>query len=104
MRRDAVGAHRLEHVERRDRVLLEVLARVLGAEADVGVGRQVEDDVGAAHGRGQRRQVERVAATSVNVASSERRLEEPFLAGREVVEGDDRVAVVRGADRPACCR
>ena len=45
--RHAGGAHRLEHVGGRDRVLLEVPARVLEAVADVGVGLQVEHPVAA---------------------------------------------------------
>ena len=43
----ARGAHRLEHVRGRDRVLLEVDARALEAVAHVGVGLQVEDRVAA---------------------------------------------------------
>ena len=55
-------AHRLEHVERRDGVLLEVLPRMFDAEPDVGVGGEVEHDLGAGHGLDQSRQVERIAA------------------------------------------
>jgi len=33
----AIGAHRFEHVERGDGVLIQVLARMLQAEADVGI-------------------------------------------------------------------
>ena len=47
---DAGRAHRLQHVVGGDGVLLEVAARVVGAEADVGVGGEVEDEVVAAVG------------------------------------------------------
>ena len=49
----AVGAHGLEDVESGDGVLLEVLAGVLPAVFDVGVGGEMEDKVGALHGGGQ---------------------------------------------------
>ena len=58
---DAVGAHRLQHVEGGDGVLLEILARMLEAEADVGVGGEMEHDVAAGHRGSQRRRVEDVA-------------------------------------------
>ena len=54
MRRTPVASHRVEHVHRRDHVLLEVPSGVVPPEADVGVGRQVDDGVGAVDDVGQR--------------------------------------------------
>ena len=52
------------------------LARMLGAEAHVGVGREMEDELAAAHRRGQALEIERVAfdqreAVAIAAASSE---------------------------------
>ena len=58
---DAVAAHRLQHIEGRDRVLLEILARMLQAEADVGIGGEMKHDVAAGHRGRQRRRIEDVA-------------------------------------------
>ena len=45
----AVGTHRLEHIVRGDRVLLEVSARMLRAMAHVRVRREMEHTDGAPH-------------------------------------------------------
>ena len=58
---NAVGSHRLEHIERRDGVLLEISSRMLGPEADIGVRREVEDEIAAAHRGGQALEIEGVA-------------------------------------------
>src|ERR1019366_4949165 len=42
---DTSGAHGLEHIERGDRILLEVSLRMIETETDVGVGRKVKYDI-----------------------------------------------------------
>ena len=90
MRLHAVRAHRLEHVERRDGVLLQIALGMLGAEAHVGVGGEMKHEVGALHGARQRVGIEQVAFDEAEVrrcaeASSRKRM----LAGRQVVVADD---------------
>ena len=90
---NAVGAHGLEDVESGDGVLLEVLAGVLPAVFDVGVGGEVEDKVGAPHGGGQGGQVEIVAADEAKLRVLFGAVEEAFLAGGEVIPASDSGAV-----------
>src|SRR5207244_12534674 len=55
-----VGPHGLEHVERCDRVLLQILARLLGPETHVGVRGEMTNKVGALQRLRQRGQVEQI--------------------------------------------
>ena len=50
---DVVAAHGFEDVPGDDDVLLEVAIGVIGAEADIGVGGEVDDEVGAGDGFGE---------------------------------------------------
>ena len=88
-----VRAHGLEDVEGRDGVLFEVLPRVVPAVLDVGVGGQVEDEVGALHRGGQRGQVEVVAADELEPRVRQSAVEEAELPGGKVVPAGDRDAV-----------
>ena len=91
--RDPVLPHRLEHLERGLGVLAEVAARVLEAEADVGVRRHVEDDVAACERARQQLAVEDIALDDRGSVRPLERLDEGPLAGREVVVDDDLGAV-----------
>jgi len=66
---------------------------VFPAVADVGVGREVENEVGALHRRREVRQVEVVAAYESEVRMALRAFEETRLAGGEVVPAGDPHAV-----------
>ena len=64
----------------------QVPSRVVGAEAHVGVGREVEDEVVAGHGACVRRgRSSRSPSTSAEPRCFGARLEELALAGGEVV-------------------
>ena len=72
-----------------DGVLLEILPWVLGAEAHVGVGGEVEDEIAAGHGLGQRRQIEIVALDQAILWVGERPCDKGPLARGEIVPADD---------------
>src|SRR5262249_54188268 len=71
----------------------EVLAGVVRAEADVGVGGQVEDEVVADHGRLQVEQVDHVAFDQAERRATADLRQEGPLAGGEVVVARDLVPV-----------
>src|SRR5262249_32983372 len=75
-----VGSHRFEDMEGGDRVLLKILARVLGAEADVGVRGEVEDEVVPGDVTGQGGQVEQVALDEAESRMAQRISKELALA------------------------
>src|SRR5262245_31528137 len=85
-------AHRLQDVERRDRVLFQILTRMLRSEAHVGVGRQVKDELRAGHCIQYRVRLERVAFHKAESFGLERGLEESPLSSGEIVERGDFVA------------
>ena len=89
----AVGPHGLEDVEGGDCVLLEIFFRVRPAVLDVSVGGEMKDEVGARHRRGQRGQVKVVAAHQPECWVGQRRSEETFLAGGEIIPARDGDAV-----------
>lgn len=89
----AVGAHGLKYVEGCDGILLEILAGVLPAVFDVGVGREVEDEVGALHSGGEGGQVEVVTADEAKLRVLFGAVEEAFLSGGEVIPASDSGAV-----------
>ena len=70
---------------------------MLGAEPDVGVGGEVKSDVRAPHRGCQRWQIERIAANQREGRMCQRVFEKPLLTSREVIEGDDGVAVGKEA-------
>ncbi len=55
------SAHRFKHIERGDRVLLEIASRMIGAEADVCVRGQVKHGLGATHGIDESRTILRIS-------------------------------------------
>ena len=61
MRRAPDGPHGFQHVPGDDGILLQVAARMVRAEAHVGIGRQVEDEIRARHGARDRVEVQQVA-------------------------------------------
>ena len=92
---DAAGAHRLEHVEGGDGVLLEILARMVGAEADVRIGRQMEHEVAPRTAIVNPRGVQ-VSPLDERECRGGRRLgEELPLPRREIVVPDDPVPVLQ---------
>ena len=90
---DAARSHRLEHVECRDPVLLEVPPRVLRAMAHVGIRRQVEDELRPPHRGAQRIHIGRVAAHEGEARVPARLRQELRLPRGEVVVAGDLVAV-----------
>ena len=47
---DTVGTHGFQDIVRGDRILFQILARMLGAKANIRIGGQVKDKIRAAHG------------------------------------------------------
>jgi hypothetical protein len=88
-----VRAHRFEHVERGDGVLLQIALGVLGAEAHVGVGGEMKHEARAFHGARQRVGIEQVAFKKIEVGVAGRIVEKAHAAGRQVVEADDALTV-----------
>ena len=89
-----MGAHGFQDVPGGDGVLLQIPERVIGAEAHVGVGGQVEDHFGAWHRCPQRIQVQYIRAHQV-VARITRSARYKFLlAGGEVIERHYLMAVL----------
>ena len=91
---DAVGAHGFEDVVSGDGVLLKILAGMVEAEADVGIGGEMEHGVTAGHRPGQRGQIQVVALDEFEVRAASARL-------REIVSGRWRNCPSR---RPFCRR
>ena len=66
---------------------------MLRAEAHVGVGGEMKDELGALHGARQRLRVEQVALDEAEIRVRRRALEKAHPAGRQIVVADDGVAV-----------
>ncbi len=62
---------------------------MLGAEADIGVGREMQDEIRATHGGGHRREIGRVAFDQRKAGMSDRARQEVPPAGREIVVDHD---------------
>ncbi len=62
---------------------------MLQAEADVGVGGEMKNDVAAGHRRGQRRHVEDIAFHQFEFGMLERAREKFAQAGAEIIEAGD---------------
>ena len=77
---------------------------MLGAEPDVGVGGEVKDHVRARMAPVSAGGSSVSPRTSVNAAFAPTHVEESLLAGREVVERDDRMAVDEKSIDQMCCR
>ena len=67
----------------------EILAGVLQAEADIGIGRQMEDDVAAARRGRQPRKIEKVSFDEGEIRIRARRGKEFRHAGRKIVIADN---------------
>ena len=80
-----VGPHGLQHIVRGDRVLFQILARVLGAKAYIGVGRQMKHAVRAAHGGGHGREIESIATHQVKTGRLLGRLQEFFASSGKII-------------------
>ena len=66
---------------------------MIGPEADVGVRRQMEDDVRACHRGIQCHRIQRVSPDERETATACRLLQKALLPGREVVESHHGVSV-----------
>ena len=80
-------ASRTFHVA--DGVLLQILARMLGAKADVGIGGHVINEIRALHCSGERSDIQDIAATQTKMGFAERASRNWITPGGEVVEPDD---------------
>ena len=89
---DAVGAHGLEHIEGRDRVLLQILARVFEPEADVGIGGEMKDHVAARHSCPQFLEVQHVAFDQRERGVVLCAGKELHHTGREIVVADNPIS------------
>src|SRR3954471_8934257 len=89
----AIGAHRLQHVECGDGVLLKVALWMLRPKADIGVGGQMEDERGVPHRARQCFRVQQVAFDKAEVCVRQGPLEKLLPAGRQIVVTDDSMAI-----------
>ena len=93
-------------MERRHRVLLQILAGVLQAEAHVGVCGEVKYELAPRHRGGQRGQVEIIPAHEPETGSRVRAVEKRELARGKIIPADDLVAFTQkpvrqtAADKP----
>ena len=97
MRRDAGGAHGFQHVPGDDGILLQVAARMVRAEAHVGIGREVEDEIRASHGVLDGIQFQQVALDQAEARIGLRALQKAQKSGGQIVEAGDVVAVCQQA-------
>ena len=75
-------AHRFQHIPGRDRILIEVLARMFCAEAHVGIGREVHHQFRALHRFRKTLAIEQISLKETEPGMSNGTLQEPALAGR----------------------
>src|SRR5262245_44013948 len=90
---NTVLTHRLEDIERRDRILLQIAARMTGAEAHVGVRRQMKDDVMAGRRGGKGRQIEYIGLDQPKSLLRFSVREKLALSRAEVVHDSDRMSL-----------
>ena len=103
MPRDAAGPHRLEHVRRGDRVLLEIAPRMLQPVAHVGVGLQVEDPVATLERALQQATVEHIALDQLRARPRKRRAtnsRRPVRKSSTITTSTLRAACGRCSDEP----
>ena len=86
---DSIRAHRFEHVESGDGVLVKILRRMIGAEAHVGICREVDHEIAASHRLRQRIRVEAVATAKLEARLLLRRHEELLLTRGKIIPADD---------------
>src|SRR5208283_4255445 len=79
-------AHRLQHVPGCDGVLVEIFAGMIGTEADVGVGGEVDDQFRVFHRLRQGLSVEHVALLEREIPMAPCVIQETPLAGGHVIE------------------
>ena len=89
---EAVGPHRLEHVESGQRILLEVPPRRIEPTPNVRVGGEMKNERAPLHRGGQRLLVENVGLDQKEGRTSTGVLQKRGLPRREVVVGDHLVA------------
>ena len=77
---------------------------MLGAEPDVGVGRQVEDEVGAPHASASAAVIEQVALDQAERPEVRRVLQKPRWPVEKLSKADHLVAARQEPVRPGCCR
>src|SRR5882724_2829602 len=90
---DAAHAHGFEDVEAGLRVLLKILARMVEAEAHVGIGGEVKNKIAAGHRLRERGQVETIAMDQLELRIFERAFKKFILPRGKIIVADDRFAV-----------
>jgi len=78
-----------------DSVLLKILPGMVQAEANVGIGSEVEDRITALHRGGERVEVEIIAANELEVRVLARAFHESFLAGERLSQPATRLPAAR---------
>ena len=101
---DAVGAHRLQHVESGDGILLKILARMLQAEPHVGVGGEVKNKIAPGHRLGERGQIQAIASDQLELGIFERAFEKFILAGGKIIVSRRPICRPATTGQPGCCR
>src|SRR5690348_15523759 len=84
----AAFAHGFENIPGRESVLVEILAGLLRAEADVGIGGQVEDEIDACHGGAEGFAAEQIGRNQPVLGRAAGRLDERALTGGKIVVAD----------------
>src|ERR1700733_11517436 len=88
----ALLAHGFEHIPGCDRVLIQILAGMFGAEAYVGIGGEMNHKFRALHRLSQTLPVEQVSLVETKLRMSPRAFQKPRLSSRHVIEPYDAVA------------
>ena len=86
---NAVRTRCFENIKRRDRVLLQVLARMVQAETHVSVRREMKDNVAPAHRLRQAFDIEKICLLKNVIGVSTGALNEFDEAAGKVVVADD---------------
>src|SRR5882724_6592198 len=94
---DAADAHGFEDVEAGLRVLLKILARMVEAEAHVGVGGEMKNKIAAGHRLRERGQIETIAFDQFELWIFPSTFKKFILTRGKIIVADDRIAVAQQA-------
>ena len=89
----AARAHGFQYVGGTDGVLLQILARMRGAEANVRIGGHMKHKPGVLHGAIERSGIEQIAVLQAESRRAQGRFEELDLSGGEIIEAGDLMPV-----------
>jgi hypothetical protein len=87
--------HRLEYIPGSDGILIEIATGMIGPEADIGIGGQVKDHIGAGGRLFHSREVQQVSANQPETRGGERIRQEGLLSSRKIVESYDNMALLQ---------